>query len=187
MQETYTSDFPGMKHRQNIRPQYIRTSTVAGSDMQLNGFHNLSHVHVLHFYSLFDSHFDLLFLFSRLGVELFWTAKHWATCSQSVQQSKGESQEATWPCGFGLYTRHRLLKGWRASLLHWGRASAMFTVMFQSMLRGFKHIKHIYRNTDIGNAMGSHTKGTDILLKTHMPTTLPRALTSDTKINLYFF
>ncbi|CAB1418928.1 unnamed protein product [Pleuronectes platessa] len=27
--------------------------------------------------------------------------------------------------------------------------------MFQGMLRGFKHIKHIYRNTDIGNAMGS--------------------------------
>lgn len=35
----------------------------------------------------------------------------------------------------------------------------MFTVMFQGMLRGFKHIKHIYRNTDIGNAMGIHTKG----------------------------
>lgn len=30
----------------------------------------------------------------------------------------------------------------------------MFTVMFQGMLRGFKHIKRIYRNTDIGNAAG---------------------------------
>lgn len=46
-------------------------------------------------------------------------------------------------------------EGWRASLLHWGKASAMFTVMFQGMLCGFKCIKHIYRNTDIGNAMGS--------------------------------
>lgn len=63
----------------------------------------------------------------------------------------------------------------------------MFTVMFQGMLRGFKHIKHIYRNTDIGNAMGSHTKGTDILLKTHMPKTLPRALKHHTEMNLYFF
>lgn len=31
-------------------------------------------------------------------------------------------------------------EGWRAWLLHWGRASAMFTVMFLGMLRGFKHI-----------------------------------------------
>lgn len=55
----------------------------------------------------------------------------------------------------------------------------MFTVMFQGMLRGFKHIKHIYRNTDIGNAMGSHT---DTLLKTHMPTTtVPGELTKPHK------
>lgn len=31
----------------------------------------------------------------------------------------------------------------------------MFTVMFPGMLRGFKHIKSVYRNTDIGeNAVG---------------------------------
>lgn len=42
MQETYTSDFPGMKHRQNIRPQYIMTSSVAGSNNQLSTFHSLS-------------------------------------------------------------------------------------------------------------------------------------------------
>lgn len=30
----------------------------------------------------------------------------------------------------------------------------MFTVMFRGMLRGFKHIKRISRNTDIGNAVG---------------------------------
>lgn len=40
MQETYTSDFPGMKHRENIRTGYIMTSSAAGSDNQLNGFHN---------------------------------------------------------------------------------------------------------------------------------------------------
>lgn len=50
----------------------------------------------------------------------------------------------------------------------------MFTVMLQGMLRGFKHIKRIYRNTDIGNAMGSHTKGTDILLKNTHTHTCPR-------------
>ena len=44
----------------------------------------------------------------------------------------------------------------------------MFTVMFLGMLRGFKHIKHIYRNTDIGgNATGSLGKHTDTLLKTY--------------------
>lgn len=53
MQETYTSDFPGMKHRENIRTGYIMTSTAAGSDNQLSEFHNLSQVHVLHFSSLF--------------------------------------------------------------------------------------------------------------------------------------
>lgn len=35
----------------------------------------------------------------------------------------------------------------------------MFTVMFQGMLRGFKHIKRIYRNTDIGNAVGRPREG----------------------------
>ncbi|KAF6739243.1 hypothetical protein FQA47_013323 [Oryzias melastigma] len=29
----------------------------------------------------------------------------------AASQSKRESQEAPWPGGFGLYTRHRLLKG----------------------------------------------------------------------------
>lgn len=67
MQETYTSDFPGMKHRENIRTGYIMTSTAAGSDNQLSGFHNLSQVHVLHFSSLFVSHFTLLFCFPGWG------------------------------------------------------------------------------------------------------------------------
>lgn len=48
MRETYTSDFPRMKHRENIRPQYIMTSTAAGSDNQLTGFRNLSQVHIMH-------------------------------------------------------------------------------------------------------------------------------------------
>lgn len=49
MQETYTSDFPGMKHRENIRTGYIMTSTAARSDNQLSGFHKLRQVCVLHF------------------------------------------------------------------------------------------------------------------------------------------
>lgn len=172
MQETYTGAFLGMKHRQNIRPQYIMTSAVAGSDNQLSGFHNLSQVHSLHFFSLV-SHFCLLFCFPGWGWNYLEQQSIEQHAASQSKQSKRESQEAPWPGGFGLYTRHRLLKGWRASLLRWERASAMFTVMFQGMLRGFKHIKHIYKNTDIGNAIGRHTKGTDTLLKTHMPTALP--------------
>lgn len=48
MRETYTSDFPRMKHRENIRPQYIMTSTAARSDNQLTGFRNLSQVRIMH-------------------------------------------------------------------------------------------------------------------------------------------
>lgn len=77
-------------------------------------------------------------------------------------------------------------EGWHASLLHWERASAMFTVMFQGMLRGFKRIKHIYRNTDIGNAMGSPVKGTDTQPKPHVPISAPWALTNCTKRNSHF-
>lgn len=140
------------------------TSAVAGSDNQLSGFHNLSTVCI-------STVFCLLFCFPGWGWNYLEQQK--GIEQHAASQSKRESQEAPWPGGFGLYTRHRLLKGWRASPLRWERASAMFTVMFQGMLRGFKHIKHIYKNTDIGNAMGSHTKGTDTLPKTHMPTALP--------------
>lgn len=40
----------------------------------------------------------------------------------------------------------------------------MFTVMFRGMLRGFKHIKRVYRNTDFGNAAG---RSRDIPENTH--------------------
>lgn len=162
------------------------TSTVAGSNNQLSGFHGLSLFLICCSLICLSPILSLLFCFLSCrgeimvvvvvggGLELFWTAELWATWSQSAQQSEGDSQEAAWPGGFGLYARHRLLKGWRASLLHWGRASAMFTVMFQGMLRGFKHIKHIYRNTDIGNAVGSRTKGTPENTHTYtLPKTLP--------------
>lgn len=67
MQEAYTSDFPGMKNWENIRAGYIMTYTAAGSDNKLSGSHNLSQVHVLHFSSLFVSHFSLRFCFPGWG------------------------------------------------------------------------------------------------------------------------
>lgn len=61
MRETYTSDFPGMEHRENIRTGYIMTCAAARSDNQLSEFHNLSQVRVLHFSSC------LLFCFLGWG------------------------------------------------------------------------------------------------------------------------
>lgn len=67
MRETYTSDFPGMKHRENLRPQYITTSTAAGSDNQLTGFRNLSQVCIMRSFSFPVTQFSLLFCFQAEG------------------------------------------------------------------------------------------------------------------------
>lgn len=116
MQETYTSDFPGLKHRENIRPRYIMTSAAAGSDNQLNGLHNLSQVRVLHFsYLIVSPRFFFLFvrsfvLLAEGGIIL--SGVTWSNMQPvGAEHSKRESQEAAWPGGFGLYTRHTLLKG----------------------------------------------------------------------------
>lgn len=85
MRETYTSDFPRMKHRENIRPQYIMTSTAAGSDNQLTGFRNLSTLCTP--FSFLVTQFSLLFCFQAEGR----TAERWAKCSQSVLHGKGKS------------------------------------------------------------------------------------------------
>lgn len=98
-----------MKHRESIKTGYIMPSTVAGSDNQLSGCHNLSKVHVC--IPPMSPILVVAILFSKLRVELWWTVKHWVTCSQSVQHSKRESQETLWPGGFGSYTRHTLLRG----------------------------------------------------------------------------
>lgn len=67
MQETYTSDFPGMKHWENIRTGYIMASTAAGSDNQLSGFCRFfTQVHGLHF-SCLSPVFSLLFCFPGWG------------------------------------------------------------------------------------------------------------------------
>lgn len=66
------------------------TSAVAGSDNQLSGFHNLSTVCI-------STVFLFALLFSRLGVELFRTAKRdWATCSQSEQEGIPGGAVARW-------------------------------------------------------------------------------------------
>lgn len=44
MQEIYTSDFPRMKHGENITTGYIMASAAAGSDNQLRGKCNLLQV-----------------------------------------------------------------------------------------------------------------------------------------------
>lgn len=193
MQETYTSDFPGMKHRENIRTGYIMTSTAAGSDNQLSGCHNLSLRPRFAFLPLclppVFFFFSLLFCIPGFEGGIILNSQRSAEqhASQSAQHSKGRipgDAVARWV--WFVHPSHTS-EGWCASLLHWGRASAMFTVMFQGMLRGFKHIKHIYRNTDIGNAMGSPTKryrhtpenthAHDCAMSTHKP---------HTTINLYF-
>lgn len=71
-----------------------------------------------------------------------------------MQSGEQEPRETPWPGGFGLQTRHTPVRGDAPDCSAEGEASAMFAVMFPGMLRGFKHIKRIYRNTDIGNAVG---------------------------------
>lgn len=101
---------------ENIRTGYIPISSATGSNNQLSGCCNLSQVHLIY---LFIFLHPLLFVCLQPAVLSFqdgeWNCyeeRHTEpTCSQSVQHSKRESQETAWPGGFGLYTRHTLLRG----------------------------------------------------------------------------
>lgn len=143
-----------MRHKENIRGGDIMLSLCAGVEHQLSTI------------TYNESTFLWAILFSFLNFFRgwnCWTAEHCNKVSAGAawwKRTPGDSAALrVW-----FVDPSDTSEGWRASLLHWGRASAMFTVMFQGMLRGFKHIKRIYRNTDIGNAAG---RGRHIPENTH--------------------
>lgn len=156
-------------------------STAAGSDNQLSGCHNLSQVRILHFSSLVVSYLSFAILFSRLKVEFLWTAAHWATCSQSVQHSKRASQETLWPGGFGLYTRHTLLRG---DVHHCSTEGEPLPCLLSCSK--VCCMASNTSNTSTGILILGMPWGGPWRVQTHMSTTAPWALTNCTSMNPYF-
>lgn len=137
--------------------------------------------------SLFVSHSSFAVLFFRgRELELWWRASQRATCSQSVQHSKRGSQETAWPGGFGLYTRHTLLRG----DVH--RCSTEGEPL--PCLLSCSKVCCVASNTSntstgiliLGMPWGAPWRVQTYSWKTHMPMTAPWALTSGTEINLRF-
>lgn len=172
---------------ENIRTGYIVPSSAAGSDNQLSGCHNLSQVHVFASLLFVCLPFQFCCFVSRgRELELWWRASQRATCSQSVQHSKRGSQETPWPGGFGLYTRHTLLRG----DVH--RCSTEGEPL--PCLLSCSKVCCVASNTSntstgiliLGMPWGAPWRVQTYSWKTHMPMTAPWALTSGTKINLRF-